>query len=589
MTAPPLRRIVIVTCFIAILSFFQYNCNRTEAFSPSSVGRNRAWASCLSRIASYQQSTYTMLRFPSSKRLISTDGRMNTFLPFSKMTSLQEGKSMFSASHRKSIVTRRYVYRIPTRLLSVLDTNPSTNSSISDINGASEDKETNLIIPLDDDDDDDEEVVDDEEYIIFGDKNNEKFFFDETCESGDSCRLMDFDYNVEMGEGYYYFSDNEEDRYDHQLSLAVEKTLTWAPIFCPILAYLLYDPTAAIFAKTLDVIANNKWFPVDGGAYQAKIIAPAINGVVIPAMSLLFANLIATTVTTLRQRQMDITTAINTEAGQIRRLTSLLDVFVSDVPESSYSSRSSNNPLGQLKKLQSKCRTYLLEYTSRLIAECHESVNYASLDTTGMDSELNGLLTALNRHCANSNSEIGNAPSPIILSETYNAVNTLSQERSNRITALQSTFPQLHYVIICFLALSICLTFLMETNQDILVFLNAIQLRILWTIIVGTFCALAAVIYDIQHPFRGTYKIAPQSVNQLYTIRSTLLVSLDEQQKQESKFEQEARNQRKQLKQAQQQPKEEDEPTKPTVVVPQQQQRSKQRQERNEPKASYYF
>ena len=44
----------------------------------------------------------------------------------------------------------------------------------------------------------------------------------------------------------------------------------------------MYDPTAELFASFIDLIAQNNFVPVDGGQYQAKIIAPAINGIVVP-------------------------------------------------------------------------------------------------------------------------------------------------------------------------------------------------------------------------------------------------------------------------------------------------------------------
>jgi len=47
------------------------------------------------------------------------------------------------------------------------------------------------------------------------------------------------------------------------------------------------------------------------------------------------------------------------------------------------------------------------------------------------------------------------------------------------LAVLQSTYPVLHYVILLLLSASICLAFLMETNIDLLIFLSAIQLRIL--------------------------------------------------------------------------------------------------------------
>ena len=116
-------------------------------------------------------------------------------------------------------------------------------------------------------------------------------------------------------------------------------------------------------------------------------------------------------------------------------------------------------------------------------------------------------------------------PNSMILGNAFSACHRLYEERSKRITALRSLFPPLHFVIVATLAVSICIAFLLESNQDLLMFLNAIQLRILWTMLVGTFSALAIVCYDLSNPFRGSYQIS-KSVDQLYTIRLTLRASL---------------------------------------------------------------
>jgi hypothetical protein len=57
------------------------------------------------------------------------------------------------------------------------------------------------------------------------------------------------------------------------------------------------------------------------------------------------------------------------------------------------------------------------------------------------------------------------------------------------------------------LAVSICMAFLMETNQELLIFLNSIQLRLLWTMLIGTFSALGVVCYDLCDPFGGSNKV----------------------------------------------------------------------------------
>jgi len=295
----------------------------------------------------------------------------------------------------------------------------------------------------------------------------------------------------------------------------INTVLTSLPIVFPLLAYLTYDDIAMLFNKFISLLDTNTWVAVDGGAYQAKVIAPAINGIIVPAVSILFATLISNTFSTLRQRQLDIRTSINREACELRVLSSIVDSFPSSVD-------------------QEKCRTYLVHYTSRLISESKPSVKYNSLEFNGsMESEMNGFLNTLNKIVTNKDdddlcefSTIN--PAAALVSEAYSALTRLNAERSTRISALLATYPALHYGILSTLALSICIAFLIETNQDILMFLNAIQLRLLWTILIGTFSALGVVCYDLSDPFYGSYEIS-NSLDQLYTIRDALSVTNNKQ------------------------------------------------------------
>lgn len=313
-----------------------------------------------------------------------------------------------------------------------------------------------------------------------------------------------FDFDDEDTEGDLRYTSTKLMEREAEFTRVFDDLLRWIPMVIPVLAYFLYDPTAQLFAATLEALANRNWVAVDGGAYQAQIIAPAINGVVVPAVSILFATLIGTTITTLRQRQLDIRTAINIEAGQIRILQSLIDSFPETIN-------------------RSKCRMYLIQYTSRLIAESQATVDVEALDFA-LDSELNALLAELNR-CSTSGTVPGS-----ILGQSYAAVSKLYEERAKRLAALRSLLPPLHFIILFTLAVSICLAFLLETNQSLLVFLNAIQLRVLWTMLVGTFSALAIVSYDLGNPFRGSYQIS-KAVDQLYTIRLALRAAMKLDQK----------------------------------------------------------
>ena len=143
------------------------------------------------------------------------------------------------------------------------------------------------------------------------------------------------------------------------------------------------------------------------------------------------------------------------------------------------------------------------------------------------DSEMNAFVATLNDLTIDAD-ESGLGPPATVLSESYGAVVRLNSIRSSRITALQSTFPVLHYGILGLLASSILLAFLLafllETNQELLIFLNAIQLRILWTMLIGSISALGIFCWDLSFPFNA-------AVDQLKTIRDMIKATMqkDEQ------------------------------------------------------------
>lgn len=293
------------------------------------------------------------------------------------------------------------------------------------------------------------------------------------------------------------------------------------PIIAPIISYFTYGDVVAIFRFLIEAVSSNNWQAVDGGKYATQIITPAINGIVLPSASILFATLIGNTVTTLRQRQLDVRICLNNEANEIRTLQSLIDFFPLQQQMITPSSPSPNSDKSLEMDIQDKARAYLIQYTGRIIAESQPGVTLGNLEFTGsMDSEMNGLLVQLNEMGRDS----ARNSNPAIISESYGAISRLNSYRSTRISALQSTFPALHFAIVSALGFSICLTFLMETNQEILFFMNETQLRILWTILIGTLTALGVVCYDLSDPFRGEYQIL-SSVDQLFTVRDVLRAS----------------------------------------------------------------
>lgn len=276
------------------------------------------------------------------------------------------------------------------------------------------------------------------------------------------------------------------------------------PTIAPFISFIAFDYVAEAYSMIVDMLESSKtWVAVDGGAYQGKILTPAINGLVVPAMALLFATLTSTTISTLRQRQVDVRSAINMEAGELRALECSIESFECNSFE------------------QDLSRDYLIQYTSRILAECHPKLGSGEdviNPRRGMDSELNGFTSILNR-------AYGTAIIPAhIGDECYASIARLRLQRTNRISALQSVYPSLHWISLALLAIGECIAFLMETDQDLLVFLNAIQIKILWSMLVGTFVACFTVFFDLLSPFSGSYQISA-SVGQLHTIKLTLQAS----------------------------------------------------------------
>jgi poly(A) polymerase Pap1 len=207
------------------------------------------------------------------------------------------------------------------------------------------------------------------------------------------------------------------------------------PIVAPILAYYSYTNVQSAFVQFIDLLSNAKWVAVDGGLYQTQIITPAINGIVVPSVAVLFATLV---VTTLRQRQLSIRTSLNMEASELRLLQSMVDSF----PTVNDDDNDNHNKVPSISDYQDQCRRYLMQYTIRILAESQGTVNYNTLEYSGsIDSEMNALVSKLNELSRIEHQQSLTRMNPHLLSESYAAITRLNSERSTRISALQSVRP----------------------------------------------------------------------------------------------------------------------------------------------------
>jgi hypothetical protein len=220
---------------------------------------------------------------------------------------------------------------------------------------------------------------------------------------------------------------DDDDRHPSSRGPDAEAILeTIVPLLSPILAYLTYDFIAAGFSDVLEALANNNWESADGGAYKAKIIGPTINGIVVPAMAVLFATLTSNTISNLRLRQVDVNLAINMEASELRALECLVSAF----------------PKGST---QDRCRSYLIHYATRIIAESQPGLSPDGANQRkGMDSEMNRFSQEIYQTYDKLPSHLAN--------EAVGAITRLREQRQNRVTALQVSLLRVLYwrIIVCF-------------------------------------------------------------------------------------------------------------------------------------------
>ena len=208
---------------------------------------------------------------------------------------------------------------------------------------------------------------------------------------------------------------------------------------------------------------------------QTQVVTQVVNGPVITSISLLFAALVSTTVSTLHTRQMEMHNSFSKQMHEIIQLQLLIQTL---------------RPF-HANKLYPKVHA-LVE------GLFHESL--ASSESLDLGSLMDALFVELHNCIRNPHD------SSLILLQAHNTLLTIAEARRSHLCIVKKHFPLMHYFTLATLALCICASFLIATDQALDV-LQSIPVRLLWSILVGSFTSLAVVCYDLAAPFTGIYKV----------------------------------------------------------------------------------
>lgn len=188
----------------------------------------------------------------------------------------------------------------------------------------------------------------------------------------------------------------------------------------------------------------------------------------------------------LRERQLIIHKSLSTEVDGIRKLVQLIPFYPEDCRQQ----------FGE----------HVEDYVHMIVQELAPDVDSLSLRSAYsplMDyrQELHGLSVSAS-HTLDAT----------IRERSYETLEGIATGRAARIASLQTTFPPLHYVTISTLTAVILLVFLIETDRDVILFLDNFQLRLVWGLLVGTLTAIFCIGIDLTYPFIGTYTVPAEQL-----------------------------------------------------------------------------
>ena len=272
---------------------------------------------------------------------------------------------------------------------------------------------------------------------------------------------------------------------DHHPKVQLRQGLLWAiPVATSLLAFTSFKSVAQGFESIVQALGDESSWTPDTEAevdLQTQVITQVVNGPVITSISVLFATLVSITISFLHNRQINIKSC---EARTLLLLQNLHQI-VRQLPQSTM-------------RQEAKLLTH--DYAESLIknqGEDQTAVSIAPIAT------LHKLQLFLQTQMANAKSR---SKSPLI-SMAYECVSQIQETHSNRCLFLQNKFPIMHYTTLALLAMAICISFLVATDQSRRV-MESLPVKMLWSILIGAFTSLAVVCYDLSAPFVGAYRVS---------------------------------------------------------------------------------
>ncbi len=304
-----------------------------------------------------------------------------------------------------------------------------------------------------------------------------------------------------------YINFDEEDQ-----RLADYSTLlTVVPIVVPLSAFYFYDLFVGLYHDVITL--GQTWYSVDGGELESTLLIPVVNGIVLPSISIVLGTLVSSTLTNLRNRQVAIRECLNREVADLTTLASATDAIFGRYSEDC--------------STRENILLFLRQYVERLILESRSVATASSKEALLSAKTGKNEMDLIQMELVNADASHRDVEKLGLFDDPFRwaipgLIVGLNAQRSARLATLLTGYPFQHWLIIGLLYVSVILCFLEESDGAALQFLGGVQLRGLFTILVGGAAAMGSLLIDLNDPFRGNFCIK-QTTDQL----KQLLITLD--------------------------------------------------------------
>lgn len=223
-----------------------------------------------------------------------------------------------------------------------------------------------------------------------------------------------------------------------------------------------------------------------------------------PVISIALATLVSTTVNVLRERQVNLRVLVNKESCELRLLRRAIFGMFGTRQHAGRRARALSLLAGYVEQVERESKVGAIE--------CLEELQLSGGIANNELDRIAAMLHGVDGAAASRQGSVGQADDIIM---------SLNGHRSNRVALLLTDFPAIHWGTLAALSSAIVVAFLLVSNQQLLQYLNSLQLSALFAILIGVFSGTATLVYDLADPFRGSFSIAEAST-QLEDICSCL-------------------------------------------------------------------